>query len=35
MHFDLLCLCYCAILVQTEYREFASIVYHITRVLCD
>jgi len=35
MHFDLLCLCYCAILVQTEYRKFASIVYHITRVLCD
>ena len=24
------CLCYRAILVQTEYREFASIVYHKT-----
>jgi len=31
MHFDLLCLCYCAILVLTEYREFASIVYHKNR----
>jgi len=30
MHFDLLCLCYCTILVETEYREFASIVYHTT-----
>jgi len=36
MHFDLLCLCYCAILVQTEYNKFACIVYHKTdaRVKC-
>ena len=31
MHFYLLCLCYCAILVKTEYREFASVVYHRNR----
>ena len=32
MHFDLLCLCYCAILVQMEYREFfASIVGYIIK----
>ena len=31
MHFDLLCLCYFVILVQTEYREFSSIAYYKNR----